>query len=289
VRRGDSRGRGGGGGGGGGGAVAVQHSTYASRVRLVCGTPAFWSIAGGNLLAVGSGIYVVSCVADIVADLLVHGPASSSSSPPATVMNVGAVLSFFSLANGASNLATPLVADWLHVRGWLRKPRFVAWVMVAMAAAFGGLAAVDFRYGEPAAAASATASPAQGVDADAPLPSPPAALPLPLQRVAIALLALTGFGYGTFLTLFPSLMADAFGTRHMGTLLALMQLGTVVFAFAVPPAAASAAEALGSWRWVHVAVAGMLLVGAAALGGPRAPSHTFGRGITPPPSDASRG
>lgn len=124
------------------------------------------------------------------------------------------IVIMFSVCNAVGNVVSPIASEWLHRRGKLRRARYTAAVLGFMALVFFWLAAF-------------TISPALRHG------------PWACDAAYIGLMATVGFGYGSFLTLFPTLVADTYGLRNFGTYVSYVQVGSALASLAIPAATSS--------------------------------------------------
>jgi MFS family permease len=92
-------------------------------------------------------------------------------------------------------------------------------------------------------------------------------------------MTLAGLGYGTFLTVFPAVVGDAFHPKQFGLIMSSLQLGVAVLCVLLPPGSSAFAQAAGGYTWPHATMAAVLLLAAIVLGAapPRSPSFVLAR------------
>lgn len=159
---------------------------------------------------------------------------------------------YFSAASGIANVIAPLVSDHLHSKGILRRSRLLATILAICATNFVALGVLTIiphqHHGDCA-----------------------------LKMAFVFLLAVPGFGFGSYLTLFPTVLEDTYGIANFGVFMSYMQVGSTVFAILVPIAASAIKASFGSYNSLYWSMAGMLFLGAAAIGLPTPRSFTFGK------------
>ena len=124
------------------------------------------------------------------------------------------IVILFSVCNAVGNVVSPIASEWLHCHGKLQRARYTSGVLAFMAFVFFWLAAFTIsptlRHG-----------------------------PWACDAAYIALMATVGFGYGSFLTLFPTLVAETYGLRNFGTYVSYMQVGSALASLTIPAATSS--------------------------------------------------
>ena len=139
----------------------------------------FWLLFLSNIVGIGGGVFIVTSLAQVW---------DNFSSPSEKVWGRRIVI-MFSVCNAVGNVVSPIVSERLHRQGKMRRSTFTAWVLGAMAVIFSALGTFTVVPGLRDG-------------------------PWACDVAYIALMASVGFGYGSFLTLFPTLVAETYGLRY---------------------------------------------------------------------------
>ena len=86
-----------------------------------------------------------------------------------------------------------------------------------------------------------------------------------LKMAFVFLMAIVGAGFGTYLTILPTLLEDAFGMRNWGAFMSYMQLGSTAFAVAVPTIRSGIDAAFHSYNSLYWANGLLLLLASAGM------------------------
>lgn len=143
----------------------------------------FFCLVLGDMAGIGCGLFVITNATDLWA--------SFAGSPSYQWSN--AIVIAFSVLNGLGNVFSPMVSDALFHRHVTSRTRFLSYLLVAAAAIYLGLGLLAGHYDDAKATPSTAA------------------------KVAfVALASSVGIVFGSFLTLMPTSVADAYGIERFG-------------------------------------------------------------------------
>lgn len=167
-------------------------------------------------------------------------------------LQLSTVITLFSVLNAVANVISPLLGDYLHVKGRMRVNRFIAVMLAMQAAVFLLLGVLDETYRHSSVNRAGFNVTIGGV-----------------------LISLSGFAYGVFLSMFPMAISDAYGFVNFGSFQSFGQLGAALLAVGLPPLATTVASSTGSYVADHYAMCGLLVLGTLAMALPQPMSNRF--------------
>lgn len=201
----------------------------------------FWLLFLSNIVGIGGGVFIVTSLAQVW---------DNFSTPSEKVWGRRIVI-MFSVCNAVGNVVSPIVSERLHRQGKMRRSTFTAWVLGAMAVIFSALGTFTVVPGLRDG-------------------------PWACDVAYIALMASVGFGYGSFLTLFPTLVAETYGLRNFGTYVSYIQMGSALSSILIPAATTAIFASTHVYSPMHFLMAGLQILGCVFMACGHFKSLSFG-------------
>lgn len=232
-------------------------------------TALFWKILYANMVAIGSGLFVITSIYELWRDYGIADTRDSASgklSPPPPARDaisqqdfnaqVQSVSFIFSCGTAIGNIFAPLVAQRLGVMMGLSKTTFIGSLMMLMAGIFAVITAAS--YGNVHVHLPLFFIFAEKTD-------DPVRLRMQAEELMMWALGLTGLPLGGFFVLFPQTCGDIYGTKNFGRYLSYINLGSCITVLFTPFLREVFFGLAGSYTGIYLVIVLLLVSGAIML------------------------